>query len=171
MIPSLRARFNEGFKLSRYTEQLADLETRSRCSIEFRISETPCFFQGALMDSLVGAAQSMLGHLLNDAEYRAAADAVVKLLISNLMIEYLWVVQDIKILKTIHTEKYLVLLAITGLIKLLIKMLLTQVILLKNLQAMQSPNAEVVMQILLVNPLIISIKVGDKKVWFANVQG
>ncbi|MBP6716365.1 MAG: hypothetical protein KA205_05850 [Acidobacteria bacterium] len=77
MIPSLRARFNEGFKLSRYTEQLADLETRARCSIEFRISETPCFFQGALMDSLVGAAQSMVGHLLNDAEYRAAADAVV----------------------------------------------------------------------------------------------
>lgn len=77
MVPSLRARFNQGFKLSRYTEQLADLTTRARCPIEFRISETPCFFQGAVMESLVAASQSMLGSLLGDIAYRAVADGVV----------------------------------------------------------------------------------------------
>jgi len=77
MIPSLRARFNEGFKESRYTEMLADLTARVRCPIEFRVSETPCFFPGPLMESLVGASQAMLGSLLGDIAYRAVADDVV----------------------------------------------------------------------------------------------
>jgi len=77
MISSLRARFNEGFKPSRYAEMLGELTARVRCPIEFRISETPCFFPGALMDSLVGASEAMLGSLLGDIAYRAVADAVV----------------------------------------------------------------------------------------------
>ena len=77
MIPSLRTRFNEGFKPSRYTEMLSDLTTRVRCPIEFRVSETPCFFPGPLMESLVSASQAMLGSLLGDVAYRAVADDVV----------------------------------------------------------------------------------------------
>lgn len=77
MIPSLRARFNQNFSDARYAAMLADLTARVRCPIEFRVSETPCFFPGSLMQSLVDAAQSMVGGLLNDATYRAAADAVV----------------------------------------------------------------------------------------------
>lgn len=77
MIPSLRSRFNEGFKGSRHAEFMADLTARVRCPIEFRVSETPCFFPGPLMDSLVGAADAMLGSLLGDIAYRAVADDVV----------------------------------------------------------------------------------------------
>ena len=50
MIPSLRARFNEGFKESRYAEMMADLTARVKCPIEFRVSETPCFLPGPLME-------------------------------------------------------------------------------------------------------------------------
>ena len=77
MVPSLRARFNEGFKSGRYTEMMGDLTARVRCPIEFRVSETPCFFPGPLMESLVGASQAMLGSLLGDIAYRAVADDVV----------------------------------------------------------------------------------------------
>lgn len=77
MVPSQRARFNHGFQPSRYQEMLSELTARVRCPIEFRVSETPCFFPGALMDGLVAASQSMLGSLLGDVAYLAVADGVV----------------------------------------------------------------------------------------------
>ena len=47
------------------------------CPIEFRLSETPCFFPRTLMDSLVNASEEMVSQLLGNAAYRAAADAMV----------------------------------------------------------------------------------------------
>jgi hypothetical protein len=77
MIESFRRAFNADFREDRYTKFLADLTARVRCPIEFRVSETPCFFPGALMTRLVDAAQAMVSGLLEDPVYRAAADAVV----------------------------------------------------------------------------------------------
>jgi hypothetical protein len=77
MIPALRARFNEQYSEAQYHTFLEALTRRVGCPIEFRISETPCFFPEALMHSLVDASQTMVAQLLGNSEYRAAADAMV----------------------------------------------------------------------------------------------
>ncbi len=77
MIPSLRAQFNASFSEDRYRAFVAEMERATGGSIEFRLSETPCFFPADLMDRLVDAAQAMVGQLFADPEYLAAADAVV----------------------------------------------------------------------------------------------
>ncbi len=43
MIPELRAEFNKRFSESLYLRQIADLEHRCGCKLEFRIAETPLF--------------------------------------------------------------------------------------------------------------------------------
>lgn len=77
MIPALRARFNEEYSEARYHAFVEALTRRVGCPIEFRISETPCFFPDALMQSLVDASQTMVTQLLGNADYRSAADAIV----------------------------------------------------------------------------------------------
>jgi hypothetical protein len=77
MIPALRAQFNEQYRDEQYRAYMADLTQRVGCPVEFRLSETPCFFPRALMDSLVDASQVMVSQLLGNKEYRAAADAMV----------------------------------------------------------------------------------------------
>lgn len=77
MVPAFRARFNRQFSPLTYTAFLSDLNRRVRCPIEFRVSETPCFFPGSLMKSLADAAVSMTSSLLNDPVYLEAAAQVV----------------------------------------------------------------------------------------------
>lgn len=77
MIPALRARFNEQYSAENYRAMVEALTRRVGCPIEFRISETPCFFPEALMQSLVEAAHVMVDQLLNNQAYRSAADAIV----------------------------------------------------------------------------------------------
>ena len=43
MIPSLRKEFNTKFSQENYRRQIADLEHRSSCEMDFRIAETPLF--------------------------------------------------------------------------------------------------------------------------------
>ena len=77
MIPALRARFNEQYSETRYHASVDALTRRVGCPIEFRISETPCFFPEALLQSLVEASQTMVAQLLGNAAYRTAADTMV----------------------------------------------------------------------------------------------
>ena len=77
MIPALRARFNEQYSEARYHAFIEALTRRVGCPIEFRLSETPCFFPDALMQSLVDASQTMVAQLLGNTAYRRAADAMV----------------------------------------------------------------------------------------------
>ncbi len=77
MIPDLRARFNEQYSDEQYRAFVEDMTRRVGCPIEFRLSETPCFFPRVLMDSLVEASEVMVSQLLGNAEYRAAADVMV----------------------------------------------------------------------------------------------
>lgn len=77
MIPAERTRFNQQFSEASYRAFLDALTARVGGSIPFRISETPCFFERSLMDRLVDASQAMIGQLLDNPEYRRAADAIV----------------------------------------------------------------------------------------------
>ena len=64
MLASARGRFEELFTEERYRAFLKAVTAAVGVPIEFRLSETPCFFPAALMDSLVDAAQVMTRQLL-----------------------------------------------------------------------------------------------------------
>lgn len=55
MITALRARWNEHYSDAGYRAYIEALTQRVGCPIEFRLSETPCFFPRELLDQLVDA--------------------------------------------------------------------------------------------------------------------
>lgn len=77
MVPERRRAFNERFTDSRYQTYRAAIERRCGTSIEFRLSETPCFLPERLVADLVDASHALIRQLLDNREYRRAADAVV----------------------------------------------------------------------------------------------
>ncbi len=77
MLAAERSHFDQVFTEERYRAFVAAVTARAGVPIEFRLSETPCFFPSALMESLIDAAQTMTRQLLHDVAYRAAADAIV----------------------------------------------------------------------------------------------
>jgi hypothetical protein len=77
MIPARRDHFNRGFTELRYREFLAAIDARAGVHVEFRVSETPCFFPAALVDRLSSTAVSLIEQLLSNRDYMAAADAAV----------------------------------------------------------------------------------------------
>jgi hypothetical protein len=77
VLPTHRRRFDTQFSELSYSAFLADLGRRVRCPIEFRVSETPCFFAAPLMQSLADAAVAMTRQLLEDPVYLEAAAQVV----------------------------------------------------------------------------------------------
>lgn len=66
MIPELRRVYNERFSKELYAKQIADIESRSGCTIEFRLAETPIFLSKEL------AARA--GRLAEEILIRAASD-------------------------------------------------------------------------------------------------
>src|SRR5688500_11602117 len=77
MIAPYREVFNAAFTEERYRAFVDSLTAQCGLPIEFRLSETPCFFPASLMDDLVGAAREMIGQLLENDRYRRAAEDVV----------------------------------------------------------------------------------------------
>ena len=77
MLPAARSHFEQVFTEDRYRAFVDAVTAGAGVPIEFRLSETPCFFPSALMESLVTAAQAMTQQLLDNGVYRAAADAMV----------------------------------------------------------------------------------------------
>src|SRR5580765_8506068 len=77
MIKAHREAFNRAFTDERYRDFVDQLTRKCGVPIEFRLSETPCFFPAALMAELVGATRAMIDQLLTDEAYRRAADAIV----------------------------------------------------------------------------------------------
>jgi hypothetical protein len=77
MLAAARSHFERIFSEERYRHFVDAVTAGAGVPIEFRLSETPCFFSAELMDSLVNAAQVMTWQLLKNPQYRAAADAIV----------------------------------------------------------------------------------------------
>ena len=77
MIPALRTAFNERWSDARYRDLIARLEQRTGATLNFPISETPCFFPRSLMDSLAATGIQLIDLILNSPEAMTAADAAV----------------------------------------------------------------------------------------------
>jgi hypothetical protein len=77
LIPELRAAFNARWTETAYRDLILRLEQRTGATLGFPISETPCFFPRALMDSLAATGVELLDQVLNSPDAMAEAEAVV----------------------------------------------------------------------------------------------
>jgi hypothetical protein len=77
MIPALREAFNRNFFPETYHRFLDDLAASAGTPIGFRVSETPCFFPGSLLDQMAEYGRDMVLQLVDSPEYRRASDVTV----------------------------------------------------------------------------------------------
>lgn len=76
MIPSLRQRFNANFSPQKYQRFLKLMEERCGAPVEFRISETPCFFPASLVDQMAKYGEELIQQLETPQYHEASAKAI-----------------------------------------------------------------------------------------------
>jgi hypothetical protein len=77
MIPSLRQQFNDQFTSEKYRAFLRRIDEACGTQVQFRISETPCFFPKALLDRMAEDGRELIRQLVQSREYRAKSDEAV----------------------------------------------------------------------------------------------
>ncbi|HEY6372342.1 MAG TPA: hypothetical protein VIX37_17330 [Candidatus Sulfotelmatobacter sp.] len=77
MIPSLRHRFNDSFTPEQYGVFLRRVDEACGTHVQFRLSETPCFFPKALVDRMASDGQDLIRQLVDKPAYRARSDEAV----------------------------------------------------------------------------------------------
>jgi hypothetical protein len=77
MIPSLRKQFNARFTSEKYAEFLRRIDDACGTHVQFRLSETPCFFPQPLLERMAADGREMMQQLVDSPEYRAQSDAAV----------------------------------------------------------------------------------------------
>ena len=77
MIPSLRQQFNAAFRPDKYQSFLRRIDDLCGTHVQFRLSETPCFFPKALIDRMAGTGEELIRQLVDNPEYRAKSDEAV----------------------------------------------------------------------------------------------
>ena len=77
MIPSLRQRFNASFTPEKYREFLRRIDEASGTHVQFRLSETPCFFPKELLEGMARDGEELIRQLVDNPEYRKRSDEAV----------------------------------------------------------------------------------------------
>src|SRR6202034_3700823 len=77
MIPSLRQHFNRGFTPAKYQTFLRHIDENCGTHVQFRLSETPCFFPKSLIDRMARDGEELIRQLVDNPEYRAKSEAAV----------------------------------------------------------------------------------------------
>ncbi len=77
MIPSLRKHFNQNFTPEKYQKFLRRIDDVCGTHVQFRLSETPCFFPKALMDRMASDGAALIRQLVDSPEYRKKSDEAV----------------------------------------------------------------------------------------------
>lgn len=77
MIPSLRKQFNRGFTPEKYQAFLRQMDEACGTHVQFRLSETPCFFPKQLLDRMAVDGESLIRQLVENPQYRAKSDEAV----------------------------------------------------------------------------------------------
>jgi hypothetical protein len=77
VLPELRQAFNRDYRPERYQALLEDCARQARAPLEFRISETPCFFPRSLMQRIANTGAELTHHLLGDAAFLRASEEAV----------------------------------------------------------------------------------------------
>ena len=77
MIPSLRKQFNRGFTPEKYQAFLRQIDQACGTHVQFRLSETPCFFPKELLDRMAVDGENLIRQLVDNPQYRAKSDEAV----------------------------------------------------------------------------------------------
>lgn len=77
MIPSLRQQFNENFTPEKYQAFLRRIDEICGTHVQFRLSETPCFFPQSLLDRMASDGEELIRQLFENPAYRAKSDEAV----------------------------------------------------------------------------------------------
>ena len=77
MIPSLRGQFNAGFTADKYQTFLRRIDDVSGTHVQFRLSETPCFFPKELIDRMARDGEELVRQLVDNTEYQKKSDEAV----------------------------------------------------------------------------------------------
>ncbi len=77
MIPSFRQQFNASFASDKYQAFLRRVDLACGTHVQFRLSETPCFFPKALMDRMAADGRELIRQLVDNPRYRAKSDEAV----------------------------------------------------------------------------------------------
>ena len=77
MIPSLRRQFNHNFTPDKYQTFLRRIDEECATHVQFRLSETPCFFPKELMEGMARDGEALIRQLVDNPEYRAKSDEAV----------------------------------------------------------------------------------------------
>src|SRR5262249_37800264 len=72
MIPTFRQKFNASYTPEKYQRFLQLMEERVGSPVQFRLSETPCFFPKSLVDQMAQYGQELIRQL-KSLEYRKAS--------------------------------------------------------------------------------------------------
>jgi len=77
MIPSLRKAFNDSFTPDKYSAFLRRVDDVCGTHVQFRLSETPCFFPKTLLDRMATDGAELIRQLVGDPKYLAKSDEAV----------------------------------------------------------------------------------------------
>jgi len=77
MIPSLRRQFNANFTPEKYQQFLRRIDDACGTHVQFRLSETPCFFPKPLLERMAADGKELIRQLVENLEYRKRSDASI----------------------------------------------------------------------------------------------
>ena len=77
MIPALRKQFNASFTPEKYKTFLRRIDDACGTHVDFRLSETPCFFPKSLLDEVAEDGKVLIRQLVDNPEYRKLSDASI----------------------------------------------------------------------------------------------
>ena len=77
MIPSLRKQFSDGFTPEKYQQLLRRIDGVCGTHVQFRLSETPCFFPKDLIDRMARDGQELIRQLVDNPKYLEKSDEAV----------------------------------------------------------------------------------------------
>jgi len=77
MIPALRTYFNANFTPKKYQAFLRRIDDACGTHVQFRLSETPCFFPKELIDRMAEDGKDLIHQLVDNSDYRAKSDEAV----------------------------------------------------------------------------------------------
>jgi hypothetical protein len=77
MIPFLRKPFNESFTPEKYQAFLRRIDDLCGTHVQFRLSETPCFFPKSLLERMAEDGKELILQLVESPGYRAKSDSAV----------------------------------------------------------------------------------------------
>ncbi|HXZ79946.1 MAG TPA: hypothetical protein VEG30_08455 [Terriglobales bacterium] len=77
MIPELRQHFNANYTPEKYQNFIRQLNQECGTKVEFRVSETPCFFPKPLLDKMARYGDELVHQLVDSPEYRSKSEASI----------------------------------------------------------------------------------------------